>query len=404
MKKFHSVCNISKQKDNDILFNSIEDLKADYKQKFKIAIAENFTRAFTLIKNIEKNAEINGQFEKENIVNAHIIEHLVDYIKKMSQSFTDLYDDFYSENDEDFYSSNDKLITEIRAIFSGEIISNYFLMIFTKLEQVLSNLKNFNSSNEKLLIQKFFYFYYILYKMNDDVFISFINSQINYLVGTDLYIQINQKMSHFLGMFYSILLDRISLKVLLVNKDEFKYYNDYIEGLIKQVKFFFANENYNSNRAYEKPIVKFIIFLYSLSTVLLLMMNSETDFESYDLLLQEFTNVSGIFFRLNSLDFILQLHECSKMLSKMSLVEDLNAIFNKETCTPLKIFLFQLRKVSLNDMAIVKFCSEKKISLEQFAKYAGLILLKFLRLSCDEIKDDSAVIRIEEIENFINKY
>ena len=66
MKKFHSVCNVSKQKDNDILFNSIEELKTDYKQKFTIAIAENFTRAFTLIKNIEKNAEINGQFEKEN--------------------------------------------------------------------------------------------------------------------------------------------------------------------------------------------------------------------------------------------------------------------------------------------------------------------------------------------------
>ena len=114
----------------------------------------------------------------------------------------------------------------------------------------------------------------------NDVFISFINSNINYLVDSDLYTKIKDKMYTYLSSFYSIFINRMTLKVLLLNKDDFKYYNEYIKTLTKDITLFFANENYNSNRAYEKPIMKFIIYIYSLSTILLLMMNCETDFES----------------------------------------------------------------------------------------------------------------------------
>ena len=51
------------------------------------------------------------EFEKENVVNLHIVEHLVDYIKKISQSFTDLYTQFaFSEDDYYFFSNKDLLI------------------------------------------------------------------------------------------------------------------------------------------------------------------------------------------------------------------------------------------------------------------------------------------------------
>ena len=173
MKKFYSVCNFADKSKKDLLLESIEDIKNSFIDKFKTSINENFTRAFTLVKNIEKNAEMNGQFDKENIVNVHIIEHLVDYMKKIGQSFTDLYDIFYIEDDEFFYSPKDPLITQLREVFANEIINNYFSNIFTKLDEVTDKLKNFTETNEKLLIQKFFYFYYLLYKMND-VFISFI--------------------------------------------------------------------------------------------------------------------------------------------------------------------------------------------------------------------------------------
>ena len=400
MKKFYSVCNFADKSKKDLLLESIEDIKNSFIDKFKTSINENFTRAFTLVKNIEKNAEMNGQFDKENIVNVHIIEHLVDYMKKIGQSFTDLYDIFYIEDDEFFYSPKDPLITQLREVFANEIINNYFSNIFTKLDEVTDKLKNFTETNEKLLIQKFFYFYYLLYKMND-VFISFINSNINYLVDSDLYTKIKDKMYTYLSSFYSIFINRMTLKVLLLNKDDFKYYNEYIKTLTKDITLFFANENYNSNRAYEKPIMKFIIYIYSLSTILLLMMNCETDFESYDSLLQHLTKITGIFFILNSIDFILKLHETAKMLSKISTENDLNAIYNKDTSSKLKLFLFQLRKVSIGDMNIVKYCAEKKISLEQFAKICGLILIRYLKISSEELKDKVSQNQIDEIESYI---
>ena len=235
----------------------------------------------------------------------------------------------------------------------------------------------------------------------NDVFISFINSNINYLVDSDLYAKIKDKMYTYLSSFYSIFINRMTLKVLLLNKDDFKYYNEYIKTLTKDITLFFANENYNSNRAYEKPIMKFIIYIYSLSTILLLMMNCETDFESYDSLLQHLTKTTGIFFILNSIDFILKLHETAKMLSKISTENDLNAIYNKDTSSKLKLFLFQLRKVSIGDMNIVKYCAEKKISLEQFAKICGLILIRYLKISSEELKDKVSQNQIDEIESYI---
>ena len=62
------------------------ELKNIYLDKFKNVIKENFNRAFNLVKNVEKNLETSGKFEKENIVNVQIIEHLVNYIVNMSKS------------------------------------------------------------------------------------------------------------------------------------------------------------------------------------------------------------------------------------------------------------------------------------------------------------------------------
>ena len=87
LKKLHFIC--YHNSDEKLIFETLKEIKEDFLIKFKDCISVNFQRAFTLIKNIERSADTNGNFEKENNVNIHIIEHLVDYIKKMSQSFLD---------------------------------------------------------------------------------------------------------------------------------------------------------------------------------------------------------------------------------------------------------------------------------------------------------------------------
>ena len=88
-----------------ILFEYLTDIKTDFIQKYKEALIDNFSRAYKLIQAIEKSTEMGVEIEKENNVNIHLVEHLVDYIKKISQSFTDLYTQFaFTEDDFLFYS------------------------------------------------------------------------------------------------------------------------------------------------------------------------------------------------------------------------------------------------------------------------------------------------------------
>ena len=196
-------------------------------ERFRAATSENFIRAFNLVKNIERSAEINGTFEKENIVNVHIIEHLVDYIKKMSMSFNDLNEEFSKVNNEldsEFFSTSDPFIKELQNIFCDLLIENYFINIFAKLEHSLHSLSMIESGNEILNVQKFYFFYYILYKMND-VFISFLNSNISYLISPTINKTIESKMEGFMNQFYACFFSRIGqeIKILLVNKDDFSY-------------------------------------------------------------------------------------------------------------------------------------------------------------------------------------
>lgn len=368
-----------------------------------------------MIKNVERNAEANGQFEKENIVNAHIIEHLVDYIKKMSQSFTDLYDGFYDEEDYFFFSPKDALITELRTIFSNEIIANYFLMIFTKIEQVLKDLSDSTSTNEILLIQKFYFLYYILYKMND-TFIYFLNSNVSYLVDTNLTRTLTEKMSNYMSSFYNIFLSRNSFQMLLINKEDFKYYNEYVQGVIKTIKIFFIKEHYNSNRAYEKPVLKFVLFLYLLSTLLLLVMKSPIEFEKYDELLNELTDLTLIFIRLNTIDFVLHLHENAKIIGNISDEKGLPDP-TQDQKGKIKSFLIKFKKITLNANLLIKFLNENKINEKNFIYFSTLIFMKILGINCDDLKfveqeksnEKLQLERVQEeevdlVEKFIDSY
>jgi hypothetical protein len=206
------------------------DLRNLFMEKFTAVTAENFNRAFNLIKNVEKNAEINGAFEKENIVNSQITQHLVEYIKIMSLSFVDLNEEFgtrdiNSEGGVEIYNRNDRFIIELQETYCNLLIDNYFIRIFSKLDHLLHSLStDFLSGGENLNVQKFYFYYYILYQM-DNVFISFLNSNVSFLTSTTICTIIEDRMKRYMNQFYSCYFNRITqeLKILIVNKDDFSY-------------------------------------------------------------------------------------------------------------------------------------------------------------------------------------
>jgi hypothetical protein len=221
----------------------LDELKSVFVNKFKSAAAENFNRALSLVKSVEKNAEANLRFERENIVNVQIIDHFVKYIKVMSMSFIDLNEEFgnYQQDEENIINNkhtnthtihscifkNDALLKELQESFSNLLAEKYFNLIFEKLDNVINILNsNINFSEKQaqqaltLQVQKFYFFYYILHKMNE-VFISFLNSNIPYLISESLQSLIQEKMIHYMNLFYKAFLDRImkDVKILLINKD-----------------------------------------------------------------------------------------------------------------------------------------------------------------------------------------
>ena len=151
-----------------LIYKSLIDIKNEFISKYQEALKDNFSRAFKLVIAIEKSAQIGIEFEKENIVNDGVIEHLIDYIKRLSQSFTDLYIQFaFTNEDIDFYSNKDLLINEMQEIFKNEINTNYFIPIYNKIEDLFNLLENNPKEKESLYIQLIYFYNYILYKMNE---------------------------------------------------------------------------------------------------------------------------------------------------------------------------------------------------------------------------------------------
>jgi hypothetical protein len=189
---------------------NLGELNNVYLEKFKAITIENFNRAFSLIKSVEKNSEINGTFLKENIVNVKIIEHLVSYIRDMSMSYVDLSDEFGDQ-----LTVEDELLATLGDLFSKGLVEHYFKKLFVKIEAVLTSLTN--AESEQLNVFKFYFFFFIVYKMND-ILITFRNSNIRFLLTDE--IQIESVLERFMSQFFNIFLNKIKdIKMLLVNKD-----------------------------------------------------------------------------------------------------------------------------------------------------------------------------------------
>ena len=144
-----------------IIFEHLSEIKSDFLSKYKEALIDNFSRAYKLIETTQMGVEI----EKENSVNIHLVEHLVDYIKKISQSFTDLYTQFaFTEDDFYFFSNKDSLITEMREIFFNEINNNYFYPIYNSISNLFILIESDETKindKEMIYIQLVYFYNYI---------------------------------------------------------------------------------------------------------------------------------------------------------------------------------------------------------------------------------------------------
>ena len=349
---------------------------------------DNFSRAFKLVQTIEKSAEMGIDFEKENIVNIHIIEHLVDYIKTISQSFTDLYIQFAFTNDDSiFYSNKDLLINEMQDIFKDEINNHYLIPIYNNIESIFKSLENseIKGTPKEILYIKLIYFNnYILYKMSD-VFNTFINSNISYLIKKSLVNNIHEKIISNNTKFFKIYKESFSSKIFLLNLDNKDYCINMIKELINKTNLYFGETNHNNNIFYEQTLIEYCLYSYFFCCISILFVQSNFDGEFIDSILNNLiNNISKELIRINHSDVIIKFHEFIKLLSCIENEEKLNeynVIIGK---SKIKKLLFNIKKMYFDQRKVIKFLENKKIKHEQFLDILVIMLMNLLKCNSEE--------------------
>ena len=370
-----------------LIYKSLIDIKNEFITKYQEALKDNFSRAFKLVVAIEKSAQIGIEFEKENIVNDGVIEHLIDYIKRLSQSFTDLYIQFaFTNEDIDFYSNKDLLINEMQEIFKNEINTNYFIPIYNKIENLFNLLENNPKEKESLYIQLIYFYNYILYKMNE-VFNTIINSNISYLIKRTLVIIIREK---------------------IVNNNK-----DICIGMIKEIinksSLYFGEVNHKNNVLYEQSLIECCLYSYFLCTLSILFVPSAFNGEFIDLILDNLIKkISKSLIRINHSDVIIKFHEFIKLLSCIENKEKLNDYQVYIGKSKIKKILFNIKKISFERNIATEFLENKKIEEEYFLNALVIMIMNLIRCNSKEEVDfylgqkDSMIDLINDINNLFN--
>ena len=379
--------NLKKLKnDKKILDENLFCLKNDFINKFQNSIKDNFIRALNLIKNIEK--------KNENNINIHIITHLVEYIRKLSQSFIDCYEIFYNEN-ENFYDKNDFILNELNLIFSNEIIANYFFYVFENIQISLNEFKNNENNNKNYNenIQKFYFNFYVLIKMKN-VFISFLNSNINFLFNDGIIFTLEGKIKNFYCDFIKILEEKNDFNFIIENLNDFNNFIKYQKKLNFNLNLFLNYENYDKNKIFEKFIINISIYFYFISSVLLLFYDkNKINFEIFDNLFNEIGKNLIIFFKIKENKFLLKFHNEIKNIC--------NNNNNNNNKIIIKLLINFKQKIINNEYK--NFINENKINIEIYIKYFVIILMKFFRFIYNF--NDFINIKIEilnNIQNYLN--
>ena len=371
-----------------IIFEYLSDIKADFISKYKEALIDNFSRAYKLIQAIEKSTEMGVEIEKENSVNMHLVEHLVDYIKKISQSFTDLYTQFaFTEDDFNFFSKNDPLISELGEIFFNEINNNYFSQIYNSINNLFTLLESDEAKiNEKemVYIQLVYFYNYILYKMSD-VFNIFINSNIAYLIKIDLVKNIRKKIVENNTKLLKLFKASFSTKIFLLNLTEKDYCTNMIKDLINKSKLYFGEMNHINSPFFEINLTEFALYCYFLCCISLLMSQNIFDGEYIDEIMSSLIgNISKELIRFNRSDVMLKIHEYFKLLICIENEERLNEYKQIIGKSKIKKFLFDIKKVYFHPQKISKFLMQEKINHENFLHILIIMLMNKIKCNSEE--------------------
>ena len=371
-----------------IIFEYLSDIKADFISKYKEALIDNFSRAYKLIQAIEKSTEMGVEIEKENSVNMHLVEHLVDYIKKISQSFTDLYTQFaFTEDDFNFFSKNDPLISELGEIFFNEINNNYFSQIYNSINNLFTLLESDEAKiNEKEMayIQLVYFYNYILYKMSD-VFNIFINSNIAYLIKIDLVKNIRKKIVENNTKLLKLFKASFSTKIFLLNLTEKDYCTNMIKDLINKTKLYFGEMNHINSPFFEINLTEFALYCYFLCCISLLMSQNIFDGEYIDEIMSSLIgNISKELIRFNRSDVMLKIHEYFKLLICIENEERLNEYKQIIGKSKIKKFLFDIKKVYFHPQKISKFLMQEKINHENFLHILIIMLMNKIRCNSEQ--------------------
>ena len=371
-----------------IIFEYLSDIKADFISKYKEALIDNFSRAYKLIQAIEKSTEMGVEIEKENSVNMHLVEHLVDYIKKISQSFTDLYTQFaFTEDDFDFFSKNDPLISELGEIFFNEINNNYFSPIYNSINNLFTLLESDEAKiNEKemVYIQLVYFYNYILYKMSD-VFNIFINSNIAYLIKIDLVKNIRKKIVENNTKLLKLFKASFSTKIFLLNLTEKDYCTNMIKDLINKSKLYFGEMNHINSPFFEINLTEFALYCYFLCCISLLMSQNIFDGEYIDEIMSSLIgNISKELIRFNRSDVMLKIHEYFKLLICIENEERLNEYKQIIGKSKIKRFLFDIKKVYFQPQKVSKFLIQEKINHENFLHILIIMLMNKIKCNSEQ--------------------
>ena len=372
-----------------IIFDYLSNIKEDFISKYKEALIDNFSRAYKLIEAIEKSTEMGVEIEKENSVNIHLVEHLVDYIKKISQSFTDLYTQFaFSEDDYYFFSNKDPLITEMREIFYNEINNNYFIPIYNSIDKLFKLIESDETKineREMIYIQLVYFYNYILYKMSD-VFNIFINSNISYLIKVDLVKNIRKRIIENNTKLLKLFKSSFSTKIFLLNLTEKEYCINMIKDLVNKSKLYFGEMNHINSLFFEINLIECCLYCYFMCAISLLMSQNTFDGEYIDEILSSLiNNISKELIRINHSDVIIKIHEFIKLLSCIENEERLDEYQQIIGKSKIKNFLFNIKKIYFKPQKISKFLIQEKINHESFLHILCIMLMD--KIKCNSQKE-----------------
>jgi hypothetical protein len=383
---FYFSCKKLKNNQN-LISDSLSNIKNEFLLKFKEALIDNFSRAFKLVETINNSAQMGIEFEKESGVNFHIVEHLVDYIKKISQSFTDLYIQFAFTNDDyNFYSNKDQLIIEMQDIFEEEINNNYFIPINNNIEKLFKLLENpeINANQSKLYIQLIYFNNFILYKMND-IFYAFINSNISYLIKNSLVICNQAKIINNNSKLFKKFKDSLPIKAFLNNLNNKEYCINMIKELVNKTNLYFGEINHFNNIFYEQNLIENCLYSYFICCIFILCVQGTFDGEYIDQILDDLiNNISKEIIKINHSDLIIKFHEFIKLLSCIENEDKLNEYTVIIGKSKIKKFLFNIKKAYYNHQKVLTFLANKKMEETKFLHILVIMIMNLLKCNSEQ--------------------